>query len=182
MNTNIKRKGINMRNDFDAEFVRELFDYDADAGILRWKYRKDVRSQCNSHYAGTVAGSINSYGYRIIKIKGRCYSAHRLVWFHVTGQWPVKEIDHINIIKDDNRFVNLREATRSQNVRNLPISSKNTSGFKGVSWRKKQGKFCAKIKTNGKNHHLGYFITPEDASTAYQDAAKRLHGEFARVR
>lgn len=89
--------------------------------------------------------------------------------------------DHINGDKLDNRRSNLRIATRSQNSWNSKkLRKHNTSGFKGVSWHKRNQMFHAEIRAFGKHYHLGNFKTAEEASSAYKDASIRLHGEFAR--
>ena len=99
----------------------------------------------------------------------------------MTGEWPKDQIDHINGIRTDNRFTNLREATTAENTRNGLISKNNTSGFKGVCFHKDTGRWQAKIFINGKGRHLGLFDTAEAAANAYDAAAAKLHGEFART-
>lgn len=91
------------------------------------------------------------------------------------------EGDHINGDKLDNQKCNLRSCTRSENERNKPLSSRNTSGFKGVCWNKKDKRWRAKIKVNGKIIPLGNYLKPEDAYAAYCKAALELHGEFANL-
>ncbi len=88
-----------------------------------------------------------------------------------------KGIDHINCNKLDNRRENLRVATRSQNMFNRTAQRNNRSGLKGVTKRK--GKWTARIQKDGIQYDLGLFNTPEEASTAYTEAAEQLHGEFA---
>ena len=105
---------------------------------------------------------------------------HRLAWLYMTGKWPVAQIDHINMVKNDNRWSNLREATKAQNKANSP--GRSTCGFKGVYVVKKRGtiKYRAQLRSAGKLHDLGYYRTPEEANAAYAVAAERMHGEFAR--
>jgi len=128
---------------------------------------------------GDVAGHKLSEGYLQISANSKIYFAHRLAWLYITGEWPKDSIDHINEIKHDNRFFNLREATRSQNMMNRGALKNNTSGLKGVSLKKSSGKWRARVGIRGKSKHLGYFNNPEDAYKAYCEAAKKLHGEFA---
>jgi hypothetical protein len=99
----------------------------------------------------------------------------------MTGRWPVNEIDHINLVADDNRFCNLREATRSQNMSNMPKRSINTSGFKGAFWNKKNEKWISQIALNNKSIYLGCFDTAQEAHAAYCKAAVELQKEFART-
>lgn len=91
------------------------------------------------------------------------------------------DTDHINMDRLDNRSANLRHATRAENLRNVPARSCNTSGFKGVSWNVATKKWQAHIRFDGKQHSLGHHLTPEDAFAAYCNAAKQMHGEFARA-
>ena len=85
--------------------------------------------------------------------------------------------DHENHDTLDNRRANLRKATKRQNTFNQRKARDNTSGFKGVTWRK--GLAVARIRGNGKLLHIGSFLTAEEAARAYDEAAIRYHGEFA---
>lgn len=93
---------------------------------------------------------------------------------------PAMTVDHINHNPLDNRRSNLRIATRSQNQMNRGKQSNNTTGYKGVSLFKRTGKYRAYIMVQGKETHLGYFTTAEEASAAYQAKLGEFHGEFAR--
>lgn len=125
-----------------------------------------------------IAGTKNN-GYIAIAINKKVYSAHRLAWLYMTGEWPKYMIDHINGIRDDNRFCNLREATNSENQMNRGIPKNNTSGFKGVCWHKQNCKWVAQIKINGKLTHLGCFEKVEDAHQAYCKGAENHHNAFS---
>lgn len=89
-------------------------------------------------------------------------------------------IDHIDMNPANNRRNNLRLCNNAENGRNLYLQQNNTSGRKGVSWDERRGKWDARIKLDRKQYFLGYFRNIEDAHAAYCQAAKRLHGEFAR--
>lgn len=89
-------------------------------------------------------------------------------------------VDHIDGDKLNNNRRNLRWATTHENGRNAKMRSDNTSGYKGVSYHKSNGKWRSRINDCGKNRHLGYFDTAEEAAAAYRAAAICLHGEFAR--
>ncbi len=135
-------------------------------------------------YAGAVAGRYNTDGdgYRQIGINRRLYKKHRLAWLYMTGAWPRHEIDHINGDRGDNRFCNLREATASENRRNMRKRVNNTSGYKGVSLDAERGLWRARITVDGKDKLLGRFRSPERARIAYIFAAWDHFGDFARVR
>lgn len=161
--------------DLTVERLKELLNYDPDTGEFRWKVRRGGKA-----VAGSVAGGLKSGGYIYIRVDKKHYPAHRLAWLCIEGRWPQDELDHTNLVKSDNRRENLREATRTENNWNRPRRSNNTSGYKGVSYFKRNDKWRAQIKVNGKVLHLGYFDTAEEAAEAYARAAKLYFGEFAR--
>jgi len=127
---------------------------------------------------GDRAGSVGINGYRKILIDGVTYSEHRLAWLYMTGEWPEQHLDHINMIKNDNCFANLRKASYVENQGN--IAGRNKTGFKGVS-KTKSGKFTAYINDIGKNRSLGRYDTAELAAEAYMSAARDYFGDFARA-
>lgn len=114
-------------------------------------------------------------GYAKARIKTRYVLMHR--W--IIGAKPGQMMDHINGNKLDNRRENLRFCTISQNIANRPISISNNTGYKGVGYRKDRKKYRARIKVNGKEIHLGYFDTPQEAARRYDQGAKTYFGEFA---
>lgn len=101
--------------------------------------------------------------------------AHRLVALPGPGEL----VDHINRDPLDNRLCNLRSATKSTNGMNRGLNQNNTSGYKGVSWKKRRSKWTARVRVGRREVSCGYFIDPVDAAIAYDIAALRLHGEFA---
>jgi hypothetical protein len=111
-----------------------------------------------------------SGGYIIISFKfngkGIQIKTHQFIWYNVYKEC-VDVIDHINQVKDDNRISNLRSITKQQNAFNTRA--------KGYTWHKIMKKWMSSIKVNGDNKHLGYFLTEQEASTAYQDAKKIYH-------
>jgi hypothetical protein len=107
------------------------------------------------------------------------------VWMHrlIAATPNGMETDHISGDGLDNRRSNLRHATKSQNLQNRSAQTDNKSGLKGVSLyqNKTTCKWRATIILQRKQRHLGYFATPEAAHEAYCQAAKAMHGEFART-
>jgi len=154
--------------------VNAVLRYDPAAGHLWWKVPGKGR------VLSRPAGNLAPNGYRYVRVAGKLELAHRLAWLLMTGDWPVDEIDHENTNSADNRWSNLRPADSSENKCNKRISSRNTTGFKGVS-RTENGRWRAGIALRGKRRSLGRFDTPEEAHAAYAAAAERLHGEFARA-
>jgi hypothetical protein len=155
------------------EYVASLFEYEAETGHLRRKTRRG--NKC----AGQIAGGLLTDGYVSVGIDGLPYLAHRLAWLLAYGEWPDRQIDHINGERADNRLSNLRLATNAQNCRNQkPRRSK--SGLKGAAWCDTRKEYVATIRTEpGKRKRLGRFKTAEEAHEAYKAAAKIYHGEFA---
>ena len=120
--------------------------------------------------------SLTSFKYVINTNNGSLY-LHQLI----LGEKKWFIIDHINMDKLDNRKNNLRFCTVSQNGMNRDKDKNNTSGFKGVSWSKNDRKWRARINLKGKEIHLGNFDDKKEAARVYNEAAKKYHGEFARI-
>lgn len=169
--------------DLTAEQVRSLFDYNRHTGILTWRWRDDVPRGINGRDAGRPAGFVHrkTTGHMKVRINGRQYPVHRIIWLHVTGSWPPPKmhVDHIDCDPTNNRFSNLRLATPTQNCQNQR-KVYNVS-LKGARFHKQSGRWQASIRANGKSYYLGLFDTPELAHAAYCEAAARLHGDFART-
>lgn len=154
--------------------LRELLHYDPASGNFTYLVRA-----ARGTPIGSIAGSVNSEGYRNIRVDGRTYKAHRLAWLYVKGAWPVGMIDHINGDRADNRFGNLREVTRSENLANSRVFRRGKIYPKGVGLRP-QG-FCARIQARKQSYFLGYFKSEIEAAAAYEAAARNLFGKYARV-
>lgn len=149
--------------------LKELLNYNPDTGEFSWLVA------AGRVMRGAKAGHLHSGGYRHIQIDGKVYRAHRLVWLYMTGAWPSDQIDHRNVVRDDNRWDNLREATNAENCQNANLYKNNRSGFMGVAWESRRQKWKAAIMVAGRHKHLGYFTTPEAAHAAYLAAKSILH-------
>lgn len=165
-----------------ADQLRAQLDYIPSSGAFIWR-RRIVRNQYdktwNTRYAGTVAGT-SQHGYIQILLFGRLYLGHRLAFLWMTGNWPALEADHEDSNPSNNRWSNLRDATRSQGLMNTRKRSDNTSGYKGVRFEKRRNHWIAEIEAHGRRHYIGAYPTPEAAKLARDAAADLLHGDFAR--
>lgn len=155
------------------ERLKELLHYDPDTGVFTWKVAAGRRVR-----VGSVAGYHDDKGYIRIGIDGRAYRAHRLAFLYMCGAFPPAEVDHIDHCESNNRWGNLRMATAAENQKNTVMRSKNTSGYKGVVWDKLGGNWRARAALNGRLISLGSYPTAEAASAAYEDFARKHHGEF----
>lgn len=153
---------------------KKYLSYDPETGIFRWTKVRPGRG-----VFGAEAGTLERKGYLRIKVAGERVLAHRIAWYFIYGKFPSHQVDHINQNKSDNRAINLRRATNLQNQANRGKNKNNTSGFKGVSWRKDNRKWKASIAVNGKKMSLGHFDSAEKAAKAYEVAAKKFFGEYA---
>jgi len=149
------------------EELKTLLRYDPETGEFFWIHAR------GNLKAGALAGTSDKQGYRVIVINGKCHKAHRLAFLYMKGEFPPDMVDHINRNTGDNRWENLREATRSQNCQNKKA--------KGIHRMKRNGKWMAYIKLNGKLKHLGYFHTKDEAKSVRLAAEKQYftHKEAA---
>ena len=161
-----------MKIDLTAKYVKSVLDYDPETGIFTW-------TKTGSGIIRKIAGSKNSYGYINIGINRKIYRANRLAWLIIAGEWPKNFIDHINGIKDDNRWCNLREATNTQNKQNGGVYKNNNSGTKGVYYHKGNKKYFARITVNKEDIHLGYYEKKKGAIKIRKEAELKYFGKFA---
>lgn len=158
------------------ERLRQRLHYDPTSGHFTWLENAGIRV-----LKGLRAGTTKKNGYRSIWFDGKQYLAHRLAFFYMTGAWPDKYVDHKNVTPGDDRWENLRPATKVQNAGNTGLMVTNTSGFRGVSWSKQRGKWRAQIVVDRRHRVLGYFDDKKSASDVYVAAAQIHFGEFART-
>ena len=157
----------------------KLFRYDYETGVLYWRWRVSNR------IPKTLEAGVQrkSSGYLYVQVRGRLYPVHRVVMLMCYGFYGEGlEVDHINHVRNDNRLVNLRFVTRSENMRNRSVSSNSTTGVTGVSFWKARKKYIAQIGVNRKLIYLGMFETLEEAAVARAEANLKFnfhsnHGE-----
>lgn len=151
--------------------VNAAIEYDAETGM----FRRRVYLGGKVH-ADWTAGSEHN-GYLRIHVCGRQHLAHRIAWLLVTGAWPESEIDHIDGFKANNRWSNLRAATRAMNCQNLRRGREGSStGVLGVAYDPRYRRpYVARIRATGKVVAIGRFATVEQAREAYLQAKRALH-------
>lgn len=150
--------------------LKELLHYNPETG----EFTRLV-STSNRIKVGDIAGGAHNSGYILISVDSKLYLAHRLAWLYINGNFPLKQIDHVNGVRNDNRLINIRECSQYENNQNM-VSRKNaTSKHIGVSWNKERNKWRAAIYVNGKQTHLGRFETEQEAINAYIKAKAQNH-------
>lgn len=146
--------------------LKELFYYNPITGVFyNYKTEGDTASPCTN-------------GYLCTRINKKTYYLHRLAFLYMTGSFPTYDVDHINGIRSDNSWENLRPSTRSQNLQNRSANL-NRDLPKNV-YQIPSGKYRVGIKYEGKRKHYGYFWSLEEATQVAQKAAKDLFGEYAK--
>tara|TARA_R110000803_G_C11769737_1_gene295092 strand:- start:44 stop:541 length:498 start_codon:yes stop_codon:yes gene_type:complete len=159
--------------------LKELLSYDKTSGNFTW-----TTSRSGQPKVGSVAGCIIQHGYIAIRIDGTNYRAHRLAFLYVVGELPPEEVDHINGVRTDNTWNNLRAVSRQENGLNQKRSSANTSGVPGVCFKKNLQKWRAQAHYKGRYIEFGLFVDWFDAVCARKSAENTLgfhknHGRTA---
>lgn len=166
--------------------LRGLTQYDPLTGEFIWLNRplswfRSVGSwkRFNNRYAGKIAGGTDWSGYRNCRLDGKPYAVHRLAFLFMAGFLPTEEVDHINGIRNDNRWSNLRCVSSVENSKNRRLNKNSTTGVCGVYWRERHQKYQASIGISvagkRKSTHLGYFNSLEEAALA-RKLAEEQHG------
>jgi len=151
------------------DLLNSLLRYDPLTGDFHWIVNRQGHAK-----TGDLAGSKARNGYTDIMVCGRKYGAHRLAWMCMYGEWPTDQIDHINGIRDDNRFCNLREVSSALNKQNQRRAHKGSrTGILGV---RPNGKgFEARIQVFGLSKTLGTYQNMQDAQSAYIAGKRIMH-------
>lgn len=154
------------------ERLKQVLSYNPESGEWRW-----LISTNRAIKIGQIAGTVRRDGYRQIMVDGLLHFSGRLAWLYVTGEWPEEQVDHVNRERADDRWVNLREATWSENMANRKMPSHNTSGYIGVSWDGPSGKWDARVN----KIRIGLFDDILKAVAARDAAALDMQGAFANL-
>ncbi len=154
----------------DQETLKSLLHYNPDTGIFTWLVSPSIQVK-----AGMIAGKKDRQGYVHISVANECHRAHRLAFLYMTGSLPVNHVDHIDHVRDNNAFSNLRDVTEAENFKNLGLSKRNTSGVNGVTWNKSSKRWQAYGRVSNKYKYIGVYKTIEEAAAARQ-AHNVMHG------
>lgn len=150
--------------------LKEILHYDPSTGLFTRLITKSYNAK-----VGEVVGGLSSSGYLRCNIDGKLYYMHRLASLYMTGSFPPDAIDHINGVKTDNRWCNLRAVTLAENNRNLRRKRVNKSGVNGVYWAKREQRWIVQIAINGRRFHVGSFDNIHVAA-AHRKAAEKALG------
>lgn len=157
------------------ERVREALRLDPETGVL-WR-RITLSSRA---LAGTQAGCLHkASGYRVVCLDGDIYREHVLIWYMLYGEWCPRQIDHEDRGRGNNRPLNLRKASESQQRQNTALRRDNSTGERGVSLHKPTGRYAARLHVEGVMMHLGYFATVAAAAEVARAARLKHYGAFA---
>jgi hypothetical protein len=159
-----------------ASRARELVNYCPETGLFTW-----AQNRGTNKVAGKPCGYWRKDGYLFLTLDKEQYLAHRVAWLIMTGAWPKHQIDHADLNRSNNAFLNLRDATPGQNVQNKRVRKDSKSGLKGAQYIVSLKKWRGRIVRGGKTEHLGLYDTAEEAHAVFCAAAKRLHGQFFRA-
>lgn len=179
-----------MGSELSQRDVKELLEYDKEAGLLFWKKRtpkwftdgkNSAESTCNTwntKFSGTLAlNAVLASGYKKGCILCKQYYAHRIIWLWMTGEWPTKNIDHKDGNPSNNSWNNLRDVEQKINCKNLKMGKNNLSGKTGVHWSQSRNKWVVQIMVDYKNIFCGHYDSFEDACKR-RDLEELKHGFY----
>lgn len=153
--------------------LKEWLTYDPKTGKF---FVRKLKTSQHRNKLGDEIGTVVDGRFQI-KTGGNKYARSRLAWFFIYGKFPYGVIEHINGDILDDRICNLREVTRNDVARKIDTNKRNSTGFAGVSFHKKSGKYSAQVRMNGKNYYLGLYGSPKEASIARQMSRDFLFGK-----
>lgn len=164
-----------MKPELTQARLKEALHYEPETGVFTWRAHIGTRAR-----PGVRAGSLCARdGYCRVRLDRRMHLAHRLAFLYMTGVMPLKDVDHINRVRADNRWCNLRPATAAENAANRGLRSDSTSGRRGVTWHKKTQKWQAHGMLHGRKIYLGLYTVLEEAAVASQKWREENFAEFA---
>ena len=134
--------------------------YNENTGIFTWRVAIGNRS------TGDRAGTYDPDGYVRIRLQGKSIAAHRLAYWWVHGELPINVIDHIDRVRDNNKILNLRDATISENALNTGVHPHSTTGVKNVTWNTNAAKYKVAVQVKGYRINVGSFTTIDAAIKA----------------
>lgn len=149
--------------------LKKLLHYCPETGVFTWKLSQGTVKK------GSAASSVNARGYPRIGVNGKMYTQHRLAFLYMEGEFPPDGVDHINGIKEDNRWSNLRKASQRENGKNTKLGHNNTSGVSGVSYERKSNSWRARISVDGVRLSLGNYKHFFDAVAARKSAENKYN-------
>lgn len=152
---------MSKRKKLTQKRLKELLHYDPETGVFTWVVRK------GKILPKAVAGGASSYpGYRKIMVDYVAYSAHRLAFLYMEGYFPEQQVDHLNGVRDDNRWFNLRHVSGTCNQQNSKTPTNSSSGFSGVSWEQDRKNWRVQAYLHNKRVFLGRYPAVLDAALA----------------
>lgn len=155
-------------SDLTAERLRDVLDYNPETGVFTWRLRTRKTKP------GQRAGYVAPHGYVFIQVDGHMYTAHRLAWLYVHGNWPAFNIDHFNGVRADNRINNLRDVPQALNVQNTTMARRDSkTGVRGVFWDRSREKFVVAVKANGRSFRARV-DTMVEAKALYDEVKRRM--------
>lgn len=170
-----------MKFQMTKEIAREFFDYNQSNGQLfikkrdrKWFDSSAEQGRFNTRWAEKILKTKDKDGYVIMTISKTRFTAHSIIWIYMTGKPPEHETDHINGIRDDNSWANLRPVTRGENLKNKSVTNRTPCLVLGVSFLPELNKYRARISANGTTtYHLGVFTALWDAICARKSAERK---------
>lgn len=162
-----------VKDELTQDELKELLEYNPDTGLWKWHTPKGNAKE------GWFRGSRGTRDYRVIKIQGKSYKAHRLAFLFMEGALPPALVDHVDGNTANNRWNNLRHCCYSENNLNKRLYSTNSSGHKGVAWREDSRKWQVRVSVAGRQRKFGCYKDLELAALVAEEAREKYHGEFA---